>query len=438
MGKKRSLYILIIFCFFIVGLKSQNNQVLLKQLQLAKFDTTKCRILSELIENESDTKIWIKYNIELEKIASAKNKTLGTNIFLLSALANAKTNWGYYYDFIGKGDSAFYYYHQALNIQFDIKDRGGAATTLNNLGALYKKKGDYYNAINYFDRSLKLSKDIKDDTGTAIRLMNLSDIYLEQEDTTKSINYLFESITIRKKINDLKGLANCYNILGGRLLKNSKPSVAINYIKKGLVIRQQINDQSGLANSTFNIGKIYFEAGQLDSCLIYLNEAKLMYENVQDKKGQSNINYFLGKVYNKLNQQRVAKSYFEQSLLVANQLGFPADIAKPAKELYLINKSMGKHLLALSLLELYIKMKDSLTTSKQLYSKQNKNLVTLLSSKIIADSLKSQKYTNSICTNLIITQEKLVQNKRTIITLITIIALILIFVIFVLFKNKKI
>ena len=138
-----------------------------------------------------------------------------------------------------------------------------------------------------------------------------------------------------------------------------------------------------------------------------------------------------------LNQQRVAKSYFEQSLLVANQLGFPADIAKPAKELYLINKSMGKHLLALSLLELYIKMKDSLTTSKQLYSKQNKNLVTLLSSKIIADSLKSQKYTNSICTNLIITQEKLVQNKRTIITLITIIALILIFVIFVLFKNKK-
>ncbi len=436
MCKKQLLYIFIVFLVF--GLKSQNNQVLLKQLQLAKFDTTKCRVLSELIENESDTKIWIKYNIELEKFSNTKNKTPGTTIFLLSALANAKTNWGYYYDFIGKGDSAFYYYRQALDIQFDIKDRNGAATTLNNLGALYKKKGDYYNAINYFDRSLKLAKDIKDDTGTAICLMNLSDIYIEQEDTTKSINYLFESITIRKKINDLKGLANCYNILGGRLLKNNKASVAINYIKKGLIIRQQINDQGGLATSKFSIGKVYFEAGQFDSSLVYLKDAKLMYENVRDKKGQSNINYFLGKIYNKLNQQSVAKSYFEQSLLLANQLGFPADIVKPAKELYLINKNTGNHILALSLLELYIKMKDSLTASKQLYSKQNKNLVILLSSKIITDSLNNQNYNNTINTNHNKTQAELVQYKRTVITLITIIALILIFAIFILFKNKKI
>ena len=61
-------------------------------------------------------------------------------------------------------------------------DRGGEATTLNNLGAVYSVLGDKRKALDYYEQALPLVRQVGDRWGESITRYNLAMVYEAQGD----------------------------------------------------------------------------------------------------------------------------------------------------------------------------------------------------------------------------------------------------------------
>ena len=70
--------------------------------------------------------------------------------------ATTLNNLGLVYDALGDKQKALAYYEQALPLSRQVGDKGGEATTLNNLGGVYDALGDKQKALAYYEQALPL------------------------------------------------------------------------------------------------------------------------------------------------------------------------------------------------------------------------------------------------------------------------------------------
>ena len=61
------------------------------------------------------------------------------------------------YDALGEKQKALDYYEQALPLYRQVGDRGGEATTLNNIGMVYSALGEKQKALDYYEQALPLT-----------------------------------------------------------------------------------------------------------------------------------------------------------------------------------------------------------------------------------------------------------------------------------------
>ena len=77
------------------------------------------------------------------------------------------------YDALGDKRKALDFFEQALPLYRQVGDRGGEATTLNNIGMVYDALGDKRKALDFFEQALPLSRQVGDRRGEATTLNNL-------------------------------------------------------------------------------------------------------------------------------------------------------------------------------------------------------------------------------------------------------------------------
>ncbi|MDT9201585.1 tetratricopeptide repeat protein, partial [Limnospira sp. PMC 1042.18] len=58
-----------------------------------------------------------------------------------------------------------------------VEDRGGEATTLNNIGPVYSYLGEKQTALDYYNQALPLSRAVEDRGGEATTLNNIGAVY---------------------------------------------------------------------------------------------------------------------------------------------------------------------------------------------------------------------------------------------------------------------
>ncbi|MDT9257715.1 MAG: tetratricopeptide repeat protein, partial [Limnospira sp. PMC 1254.20] len=68
---------------------------------------------------------------------------------------------------LGEKQTALDYYNQALPLYRAVEDRGGEATTLNNIGLVYDSLGEKQTALDYLNQALPLSRAVEDRGGEA-------------------------------------------------------------------------------------------------------------------------------------------------------------------------------------------------------------------------------------------------------------------------------
>jgi len=148
--------------------------------------------------------------------------------------------WIYYE--AGKFKEALLLSKQAINRKesYDSLGNERGSKIYNMVGAINYRIGDYSEALKYYDLALQLSKD-KD--FTSVIYGNIANIFLSQGDLNKSITYYNKAIS-GSGPNDFVTISNNYSNLGIAYYKNRQWEKSIEVTKKSIEIahKTHLND----------------------------------------------------------------------------------------------------------------------------------------------------------------------------------------------------
>jgi adenylate cyclase len=416
----KKIIILCLLCFAFHSTYCQNSELdsLKLALKLVKNDTSKCTILSNLIESVSIEEI-PQFNTQLLQITENKLKTKNLKRneynFFTKYYAIALNNEGYLESNKNNYTKAIEYYERGIKLSEKIDDKKGIALAFNNIGSIYQEQGDVVKGLKYYEKSLKIKEEIKDKNGIASSISNIGHIYQDNGDIIKALScyekclkideelgekkniavslnsiafiykeqgnlskaeeYYTKSLKIREELGDKKGASNVLNNFGVLFEKQKEYVKALEYYEKCLKMQEEIDDKKGKVNSLNNIGNVYYDLNETTKSLLYLNKSLELNKEVDNKKLNTIILNNIGRIYLKEKNYSKALEYSLKSLQIAKELGFPTIIRNAALQLNLIYKATGNDKLALQNYELFIQMRDSVNnieTQKATIKQQTK------------------------------------------------------------------
>ncbi len=347
------LFCIVQVCFWQLSF-SQNADSLKTALKNAKHDTTRCVILSKLVEvEERNEMVWDSLNKKIEEISERNLKSQNLKPlekqFYLKYLAGAVNNFGEYSERQGRVVEALEFYSKALKLREQVNDKFGIANSLYSLSSVYKQQGDDDKALEYLLRALKLLEEINDKVGLGHTLNNIGLIYNHKKDYEKATEYLGKSLKIREEIGDKNGIAISLNNIGIVYEAKGDQAKAIELYSQSLEICKQIGNMRGFCYSSRNIAKLHFDRKNYGKALEVATEGL-------------NVAKMGGSIYN---------------------------VMQLSELLSRIYKVKGDSKNALSSYELYIAMRDSVTNEETQKAAVKSQLKYEFEKKALADSLKT-------------------------------------------------
>lgn len=391
---KLKKYILSIFLFFFIGKigNSQNLDSLKSALKYAKHDTTRCNILNEMIDAESDDKIWPNYNEQVKSICEKNLKIISVKdsirFFYLKKLANTFNNSGFLANQNGDISKAIDFFNKGLAIQQDVNDKKGIAYSLNNIGAIYRNQGDIPKAIDYYHQSLKIQEELNDKKAVAICLNNIGAIYKNQGLLDKSLACFNRCLNIQKEIKDETGIARTLNNLGFVFQFKGDDKKAMYYYQMSLSLYEKLNAKQGIANTLKNIGSVYLKQGDFSKALDCFNKSLILQQETKDKLGIAQSYHSIGRALFDLGKTDEALKNAKQSLKLSQELGFPEIISNTSNLLSKIYAKKGNYKEAYEMHILHKLMADSTNNEVSKKASVQKSFQYAYDKKAASDSIK--------------------------------------------------
>ncbi len=344
-------------------MSAQNTDSLKLALKNARHDTTRCNILYELIEAESDDKVWPVYNEQLMELAKKNAFTAPTGSlqkFYLNYYAGALNNMGVLSNDIGDINKALDYYKKSLKIQEEIDDPGGIATALNNIAFVYDEQGNIPAALDFYHRSLSFLEKTNDNRGIANSLNNIGLVYQDQGDYAKALEFFLKGLKIMQEIKDKNGISTSLNNIGLSYDNQGDPGNALKYYHKSLSVAEEINDKDAAAITLINLGGVYFYQGDTTEALTYIRKSLKIYRELNDKRGMAIALNNIAAILFKQGKLSESLTYAIPSMEMATELGYPMNIKDAASTLKSIYKKQNKYNEAFKMYAIEVQMRDSI------------------------------------------------------------------------------
>ncbi len=257
------------------------NDSIKKLLASLHDDTTRLKILFDVVENISDDKVWPKYNQQALELAQTLSENTNETVAKKGkeGLGRAYNNIGYLLNLQENVPLALENFKKSLTLREQLGNKKDISETLHNIGTVYYKGGDADVALQYFEQSLKLSEEIYDNESIAISLNYLGMVYMKQKDYVRSNANFQRSLKILEEENDVTGVANTYNNIAMIYLVSGAYDSAYLCLQRALKIHQQMADKLNIAITVNNIGKVLLKQKKLDEALkITKQSIQLAYE----------------------------------------------------------------------------------------------------------------------------------------------------------------
>lgn len=318
---------------------SQQNRLdsLKKELQSEQMDSVKCKLLSNIIDEENDDE-WPKYMESLYKIASSHiniNSQLNTksdSVFYTFLLV-AHDLKGFHNQIIGKTKEAIEYLNKSLQMADRLNNKVASINTLNNLAGIYLELKDTKIALDFFKKAYLLAKASKQDYYIGKTASNIAVCYDHLKDTINTLKYYKEALNAFIASKDIRGESLIYNNLGN-FYSDINPKLASEYFKKGYEIAKKSNDKRGTAYLAGNISSMALQSKNL-------NEAS--------KFGLEAFN-------------------------LAKEIGNPGTIKAQSHNMYQIETEKKNYKEAIEYLKLFYKMRDSINNTNNVKEAMNQKL----------------------------------------------------------------
>ncbi|MEA5551684.1 CHAT domain-containing tetratricopeptide repeat protein, partial [Anabaena cylindrica UHCC 0172] len=184
---------------------------------------------------------------------------------------------------LGEKQKALEYFNQALPLQSAVGDRGGVATTLSNIGAVYDDLGEKQKALEYYNQALPLQSAVGDRGGEATTLNNIGSFYYSLGEKQKALEYFNQALPLRRAVGDKRGEASTLNNIGGVYDDLGEKQKALEYYNQALPLRRAVGDRGGEAITLYNIAKLERDRGNLQHALTNIQAAIDIVEDLRTK-----------------------------------------------------------------------------------------------------------------------------------------------------------
>lgn len=323
----KTIFIGFMTLFSLVTIAKADEKDSLKNILNTKnaSDTAFCNAYAQFIELEENDEIWTVYNLKfitlLRKILNQPN------------LQQTEKKW-----YIKKLVTALMYESQDL----------------------FKRKGDYEKALSLNYEMLKLSKSINDKHLEGRCYNEIGTKYHNQKKFEEAVNFYKKSMQVNIAVRDSNNLCIDYNNIALAYNELKKYDAALQYNFKSLEIKQKLKIPQYVAISYNNLGVVYKHLKQFDKAISYFKQAYRINDSLQNAKLKTRNLANITKILIAQNKFTEAYPYAIQGFKLSQTIGDIDHISVAAMLLGQIYKAQNKPKQALEMLELHMKMKDSL------------------------------------------------------------------------------
>jgi tetratricopeptide (TPR) repeat protein len=274
--------------------------------------------------------------------------------------AKALNTLGSTFQLRGDYTRAVEYYQRSLAIFKETDNASGQASLYVNLGLIHRRQGDLSGALDYYLKSLALVDSLRDSSGLADAYNNLGTVYSDQENYPRALEYFILALQLQERHKDRKSAAVSLNNIGAIYNRKGEYQLAREYYERSLVMREEYGDRMGMALVYGNLGLNARDNGRHDDARVYYRKAMAIQELLQEKPGLASSYYNLGDLAVEEGAYREALRWCRKSLDLSRELGAIRLERNACHCLFRAHKRLGQSGKALSWLEEYLTLSDSL------------------------------------------------------------------------------
>jgi tetratricopeptide (TPR) repeat protein len=193
------------------------------------------------------------------------------------------------------------------------------ATSLNNIGLIYRQRGKLEEALSYYERALALRKQVGNPDRIAASLNNIGEIYRQQGKLEEALSHHERALAYNEQVGNPANIASSLNNIGVIYDSQGKLEEALSYHERALALRKQVGNLADIATSLNNIGLVYLRQEKWEQAIERYEKALSLYERL----GQGFESYVADEVevlafcYEKLGDFERVLPYYER----ARQMG---------------------------------------------------------------------------------------------------------------------
>jgi tetratricopeptide (TPR) repeat protein len=237
--------------------------------------------------------------------------------------ATTLNNIGLVWRQLGEYQKALDYYEQALPMRREVGDKGGEAATLTNIGAAWSALGDKQKALDFFEQALPLLRAVGNKSVEATTLNNIGAVWDALGDKQKALDYFELALPLLRAVGNKTVEATTLNNIGAVWSALGDKHKALDYYNQALPLRRAVGDKSGEATTLNNIGGVWSDLGDKQKELDFYNQALTLRRAVGDKSGEAVTCFNLGLLHESLGDLDQAITYLERCVELDEQVQHP-------------------------------------------------------------------------------------------------------------------
>ncbi|MFQ5629337.1 MAG: tetratricopeptide repeat protein, partial [bacterium] len=199
------------------------------------------------------------------------------------------------------------------NLKSQLAALKGMARTTRHLAP------DPSQALQYYHEALELAEQQKNRTEQGDILNSLAIIEWQVQHFEQALQHYENALAIFLKKDDQKHAGFILNSIAATLKKLDRPEEALSRLQEAIQIHQQV-DQPLLEGHALAIeGDIYFDLKDLDRARESYENSLALRQKISDRKGEGWMSYHLAKVFKAQGSSKKSQDYAEKALVIAKE-----------------------------------------------------------------------------------------------------------------------
>ncbi len=219
------------------------------------------------------------------------------------------------------------WYRKSLELKTELGDQAGLAVAYHQLGIVALAGGDLVAAEDWYGKSLEIKHMLGDRKGLASSYHQLGMVAHERQDMDSAERWYRASLEIEEEFGNRPGLASSYHQLGIVAHERGDLRGAEAWYRKAMEIKEALGDRPSLATSYHQLGMVAHERGDLDEAEEWYQRSCAIEESIEDRAGLALSYHLLGRLAQDRRDLVGAESWYRKSLMIREALGHSAGMA---------------------------------------------------------------------------------------------------------------